>query len=153
MTVEVKRDKLDALLRSSKALPRAGVKFGSMGPDGTPAPQHPGSDLNVAQVLEVHEFGLGVPERPVVRAVVHGKRDELANAVKAGAVAAVLDGASDETVAKLLGEEAQRLLLEAFDRVQPPLAPETLEDDEGSSQPLQDTGAIRDSLRWARDRR
>lgn len=147
--VHLDRSKLDALRERVRDLGKTRVKFGSMGEGGGPAPPHPDADMNVAQMLAIHEFGLGVPERPVVRAVVHGRRDDVKALAREGARQAVQgDGINVDE----LGEGLVDLLQQEHARVGPPLDPETLEDDEGSASPLDDSGAIADSLRWAKDR-
>jgi hypothetical protein len=136
---------LDALMRRMTELSGTGVVFGSVGEDGGSTGPHPGaSGLSVAGVLQIHEFGLGVPERSIIRAVTNGQRDELATSLRVGAIAAVKGGAKAGRVAEILGKDAQALLLARHDALG------SVTDEDGVTRPaLDETGAVRASLRWA----
>lgn len=148
MTVELKTAGLDELRRRLGRVRSARVKFGSMGPAGSPSGPHPNAPgFTVAGLLRLHEFGLGgMPERSVVRAVANGKRTELASVLKAAAAVALDMRSSPRDLNPLIGEPAARMLIERHSS----LGTVSLRD--GTSRPaLYDSGAIRDSLGWAKD--
>lgn len=149
MSVDLKTTGLEELRRRLSSLGKTTVKFGSMGPAGSPSGSHPNADgFTVAGLLRLHEFGLGVPERSVVRAVANGKRRELGVVLKTAAKLALDLRTSPRDVHAELGEPAARMLLERHGS----LGTVTLRD--GAQRPaLYDTGAIRDSLGWAKDDR
>ena len=135
--VTLDRRGLDALLAASRALDAVAVDFGAMGEGGGPAPRHPSGGGTTADVLAAHEYGLGGnDETPIVRAVAHGKGEEIGE-VAAKAAAKVLAGtATPDEAAKSVGEHAVGLLRARIESVG-----------------LIDTGATRDSLTWARGRK
>lgn len=146
MAVTYKRKGLDDLLKRNAELKGVAVRFGSMGPNGSPSMPHPSSpDLSVAEVLAMHEYGLGnLPERSIVRAVANGNRRELAEAAKSAASAGLEGGGS---VADKIGEVAVDLLLSRHDSLG------MVVDRDGFTRPaLDDTGAIRGSLGWRVER-
>lgn len=157
MTVRVKKTKnldgLKKLIESSRAIEKTAVMFGSMGHNGSESPIHPNADgMSVAELQKIHEFGLGVPERSVIRKVSNGERHELMVAVKDGLREAI-KGRPD-AAATHVGERAEELLHDALDLVQPPLSEATLSKPERAGvDPLQDTGTLRENLRWAKLRR
>lgn len=143
-------DGLKKLRDRFQAMAKREVEFGSMGPGGTATQQHSDSDLTVADVLQVHEYGIGVAERPLVRHVVAAKRRELGEALRDAAVA-VLDDDDPDVAATEVGLVAQDLLLERLEELATtPLDEETLEDPDrpAGAPPLQVTGQIRESLQF-----
>lgn len=153
--MQIDRARFDALAERSRKLDRIAVDFGSMGPKGGPSAPHPDADgLSVAEVFMFHELGLGVPERSVVRAVAHGKKREINAAAIEAARQYVAGLKPEDEAAKILGKRVVELLRDQLQRVAPPLAEETLLQDEvrESSDPLQGSGAIEESLRYRKVR-
>lgn len=145
--VSLDTSKLEALKKRTEALKRSRIKFGSMGDGGSAAPPHPESDdLNVAQVLALHEFGLGVPERRVVRVVVDEKRRETAEQIADTAAQALDLDRPEPKVAEQIGERMVELMREAHGDLG------DVVDRDGFTRPaLDDTGAILESLQWAKE--
>jgi hypothetical protein len=139
------RDRLDRL----EGLNGHGVAVGD--PDALYDDGEGGERIPVAALLEIHEYGLGVPQRAIVRPVLATRSSELANRT-ADAARAVMDGASPE---QALGGPG-RFLSDAFvAQLQgglAPLDPDTVKGDRGrvSSRPLQRTGQILAYLRTLR---
>jgi hypothetical protein len=65
MVVRIKDNGWKKLLKSIFKDDRIGVTVGIQGSDASSG--HKGSDLTVAEVGEIHEFGLGVPRRSFLR--------------------------------------------------------------------------------------
>lgn len=65
MVVRIKDNGWKKLLKSIFKNDRIGVTVGIQGSDASSG--HKGSDLTVAEVGEIHEFGLGVPRRSFLR--------------------------------------------------------------------------------------
>ena len=90
--VTLERFKLDALIAATAKLKGKGVRFGYTGDDAATTPPLGDSGQTVATIMQLHEFGIGVPERSTVRATVAAKRTELAKASADGATAALKSG-------------------------------------------------------------
>lgn len=147
--------RLDEFAKRMKAIQDLRVTFGPMGPNGGPAPQHGDSGMTSAEILKIHEFGLGVPERSVIRWVQKAKRRELLAAVRKGVKNAIDKGWGPDQVAKLLGELAVKLMRERIlSRIPPPLAESTLTNPKRDKRgiPLLDTEQILNDLGWAVDK-
>ena len=147
---------LDDLRKRTAELGRMRLRFGPMGPDGGPAPQHGDTGMTSAELLKIHELGLGgAPERPVIRYVQHAKRRELEEAMKRGLVGMIKHGWSAERAAQEMGEEAVRLMRERIESSIPPPLADSTKDDPGRDPrgiPLLDSGQILHDLGWAVDR-
>lgn len=123
------------------------IKLGVFGsekhanPDGSPGP------LTVAQLLEIHELGLGVPERSVLRAWAEKHEGDIQNDMRAAVRQTLLGRLSPERAAKLLGVRwvGQLQVFISTGQVQPPLAESTI-DRKGSSTPLLDTAQLKSAL-------
>lgn len=112
------------------------------------AGSHVDSDLTVASIAYLNEFGIGVPERPFFRWVTKAKKKEilvlterLHHRVKMGELTL-------KQALGLLGEFVSDLIKQRIVELrQPPNAPETIRR-KGSSNPLIDTGQMRNSITY-----
>lgn len=147
---------LDDLRKRTAQLKGMRLRFGPMGKGGGPAPQHSDTGMTSAELLKIHELGLGgAPERPVIRYVTQAKRRELEEAMKRGIVGMITKGWSAERAAQEMGEEAVRLMRERIESsIPPPLADSTKDDPDRDPRgiPLLDSGQILADLGWAVDR-
>jgi len=147
VTTEIKRTRnnggIDAVKQRSKP---GALKVGLLAGLG----EHPGSDdgTTIPEIGAAHEFGAGVPERSFIRSTIaeniskyNKMRRDLIKAMVAGEIS------SSKAVA-ILGEavkaDVQRKIETLSD---PPNSDETIEH-KGSSNPLIDTGAMRQSIQW-----
>lgn len=112
-----------------------------------------GGEMTIARLLEIHELGLGVPERSILRAWAEKHEADIQNDMRA-AVRQMLTGRlSPDRAAKLLGVRwvGQLQTFISSGQVEPPLAQSTI-DKKGSSVPLIDTGQLRSALTFLVDR-
>jgi hypothetical protein len=108
---------------------------------------HEGSDLTIAEIGEVHEFGLGVPRRSFIADWSDEREEEhraqirkIARAVCSGKLPSWEMGLARLGV--LYVAEIQKRI---SDGIEPPLAQVTI-DRKGSSTPLIDHGILRSSI-------
>lgn len=121
------------------------VKVGILRDSG----KHDGSDLTVAHIAAIHEFGApnaNIPERSFMRATMDEKSSEIAALAKK-LMRGVVEGKSSETTALgLLGAFIQSLFRAKINSgLKPPLKPATISR-KGSSKPLIDTGQLINSI-------
>lgn len=140
--------------RIFKQLAEAGLKeltllVGVRSQDGSEVPE--GSDLNLAQIAAVNEFGTKdghVPERSYLRSTVDANRSKYGQAF-ADVIGGVIDGRT--TMAKGVGRVGARVVadvqqtMRAFDN--PPNAPSTIAR-KGFDNPLIGIGRLRQSIDW-----
>lgn len=127
------------------------IKVGILGDRASE--KHEGGAATIADIAEIHELGLGVPERSFLRAWVEANEGQIENDMRA-ATRQILRG-------KLLPEQAAKILgvkfaagVQAFissGKVTPALAEATVKA-KGSSVPLLDTGALRSAITYALER-
>lgn len=95
-----------AKLKRIAALDGRGIRVGAMGPGGGPSPPYRNPDgstgPSVATILLWHEYGLGVPQRSVIRAVLRSRRAELAQRTSVAA-ARVAGGVSVDRALEQVG--------------------------------------------------
>jgi len=107
----------------------------------------------IADLIRIHEYGLGVPKRPFVRMTLQGKRAEIDKTIE-GAIQRVIGSKGKWGGAKAHSLVGRRVVAELrrtlAARVPPPLSPATMADPDRDKRgiPLVDTGQIRDSLTW-----
>lgn len=140
---------------ASRVVTRAGLanlklKVGILGEKA--AQQVKGSDvaMTIAQLAEIHELGLGVPERSFLRAWVEANEKQIEADMRAATRQVLLGRLTPEKAAKILGVKFVAGI-QAFissGKVQPPLAQSTI-DRKGSSVPLIDTGQLRSAITYA----
>lgn len=112
---------------------------------------HPNSDtgMSIAQVLAINEFGTDtIPERSVIRFTLRNNRKRYRSALNK-LFKRVLDGKiTDRTAIAAFGELVQTDVQKRITNIRMPAnAPSTIAR-KGSSNPLIDTGATRQSIRW-----
>jgi phage gpG-like protein len=134
----IKRDLGSAVARA--------VRVGVQGPEG--AAVHDDSDgLTNAQLAAIHEFGTAtVPERSFIRATIEAHGREYERILGAEAAKIIAGRSTVERSLTLLGmrvEGDMKATIEAG--IPPPLAPVTVAA-KGSSQPLIDSGQLRNSI-------
>lgn len=112
-----------------------------------------GSSIAVGTLLKIHEFGLGVPQRPIVRSTLASRSDELRRETKT-AIHSIAHGADAGTALRGVGEWLSDALVDTLDRgAGPALAASTLEDEQTprlDDEPLHYTGQILAFLREVR---
>lgn len=119
------------------------VKVGLLAKAAEP---HEGTDLTVADVGTIHEFGLGVPQRSFIRGWYDESQEENKRIVSV-LQKQVLRGEVTQEVAlnrfglKCVGDIQRRIVA----GIEPALAQSTI-DKKGSSTPLVDTGQLRASI-------
>lgn len=154
MSVEVKDTDRgwEAVVSAFDDSPGASVKFGSVG--AAAAADHISNDgkpsgMTTAGILAVHEFGVGVPERSVVRVWVDSNHAALGDAFRTG----VLDqlsgnGTTEKTLDRIgkVGAEGMRRRIRGF--IEPALSARTQADPNRDPRmiPLYDTQQIIDSI-------
>lgn len=109
--------------------------------------------LPIATILAFHEFGLGVPQRSVIRATLASRRAELAQRATVAA-AQVVGGRSVERAVEEVGRWLSRAFVRRIEEgLTPPLARSTLEKGHRISHlPLLKSGQIRQFVRAIRFR-
>jgi hypothetical protein len=137
-----------ALLRALKTVDDAYVDVGLFEGEGV---QHEGSELTVAQIGAVHEFGTRdghIPERSWLRRN-HDEHQAKYNARLDKAYGKILAGRA--RVVSVLTAFAERVASDVRRTItavsEPPLAPSTIRAKGGKTNPLIDTGTMRNSVR------
>jgi len=121
----------------------ARLKVGIIGADASA--EHQGGQATNVEIAAFHEFGLGVPERSIVRAWFDEKIAENKALLKR-IPAAVVKGtsvqqAADQVALAMAGDMQERI----SEWIEPPNSPVTIAR-KGSSKPLIDTGQLRSSI-------
>lgn len=121
-----------------------------VGADDRPYQDPDGNDpgMMVSEILEIHEYGLGVPQRSVIRATLASRKGELA-AFAREAAKAVTDGADPGAEVEGVGLWLADAFVERVrEGISPALSEETLADPYPrlSHHPLSKTGQILDYL-------
>lgn len=112
---------------------------------------HGGSDLTVAQVARIHEFGApsaGIPERPFLRVAIDKNRGKYVRINRESVLGMSSGRLSMEQALGRLGVAAKAdVQVEITTGNFAPLKPETIAR-KGSSKPLIDSGQMRQSVTW-----
>lgn len=100
----------------------------------------------VSQVANQHEFGIGVPERPFIRNAIKNAEDGVSELMEGHlkTQSRQADRRIADTVGAHVAGEIQREIVRLRE---PPNAPSTIAR-KGSSNPLVDTGVMRQSVTW-----
>lgn len=124
-------------------------KFGSVDVGIIDAGQHDDSDLTVATIGYINEFGGGnVPERSFMRSTIKEKRKDITALQKKLLIKIRKDELKSEDALGLLGEFIADLMKQKIVSLKtPPNAEETIKK-KGSSNPLIDTGQLRNSITY-----
>lgn len=112
---------------------------------------HEGTEMTVAQLARVHEFGapsVGIPERPFMRQSLQNNRPKYLRLNRQNLRQMVAGDMSAEQALGQLGAMAQGdIQREIVNGEFAPLKPETIRR-KGSSKPLIDSGQMRQSVTW-----
>lgn len=134
------------ILQQLRIMQRSEVAVGIVGAEAQA--KHPESDLTLAEVAAINEYGSDdghVPERPAHRNCAEDNRDEIAKNTQ-GAITAVLSGATANAVMDRLGVWYTGKVKQAIrDFSTPANAPATIKQKK-SDNPLIDTGRTRNSV-------
>lgn len=110
---------------------------------------HEGGELTIAEIGEIHEFGLGVPRRSFIADWADENEEKhraqirkIAEQVMRGKIETWEQGL--ERLGSLYVAEVQKRIAVG---IEPPLAPSTIAR-KGSSKPLIDTGALRSAITY-----
>lgn len=111
-----------------------------------------GDGMSVIQVGAIHEYGAGNnPRRSFLRVPFDTKRDEITAAIAAQFRSVFEDGVDAKRALGLVGAEATNISKGAF-RTRGygtwPDIKQSTKNAKGSSQPLIDTGTLRNSITW-----
>lgn len=147
ITVTDQKEKWDDLSKDLKSLKRIVCAVGLLEPEGARAV--PGTSLSMADLGVVHEYGvLGrIPARPWLNGYFEELGEERLRSAIGEVMGEVMDGKQDtETAYNRLGAALAGGIQERIARqIPPPNAPSTIAS-KGSSTPLIDTGAFRQSI-------
>lgn len=134
------------ILRELRLMDKSEVAVGIVGTDAQT--KHPDSDLTLAEVAAVNEYGSDdghVPERPAHRNCAADNQSEIIKNTQ-NAISAVLGGAKAQAVMDRLGIWYTGKVKQAIaDFDSPPNAPATIKA-KGANNPLIDTGRTRNSV-------
>jgi hypothetical protein len=136
----------------------AGLKVGLVG-DAAFAAAHDAPGLTVAQLGEIHEYGIGnVPERSFIRKTIDAQAPQLVTMVREGAAAIAKGRATPEIVLNRLGAHIAGLIQAAMSEgIPPPLSPAYLKQKlrkfPGAETPLIASGQLRQAVTWKFDPR
>jgi len=111
--------------------------------------KHEGSEFNTAEIGFVHEFGAGpVPERSFMRSTLHEERKDILS-LTGKLLKKVVSGKMQQSQALgLIGiDVADKISQKIVKLKAPPNKPGTI-DKKGSSNPLVDTGQLKNSITW-----
>lgn len=137
--------KLDEMRQRTAAIARMQLLWGAK---DNP---HGDSGLTSAQLLKIHEFGIGVPERSVVRYVKAAHRDKIADAFKHAVVQVITRGWGPDQVAEYVGDIVVELMRQRIESGIPPeLAASTRANPDRDPRhiPLLDTEQLYRDLAW-----
>lgn len=111
--------------------------------------------VKVLTLIAWHEYGIGVPQRPMIRPVVAANRGELLRRLQASAKRTASGEPSEAALTKVGAWLADRIVEHLEAGIAPPLSRATLSspDPRISEHPLLKTGQIRKVLRSVRARR
>lgn len=122
------------------------VEVGVLGEKAEATHGEDGSGISVGAIAEIHEYGLGVPERSWLRAWVDGNRGDIAKRISGLAKAAAAGRITPPQAAAQLGMwcvgQIQKRIASG---IGPELADATIAR-KGSSVPLIDKGQLRQSV-------
>lgn len=139
----------DAVVSRSKP---GGVKVGFVKGLG----KHPGSDATISEIAAYNEFGTStsggqehIPERPFLRTTISEQSKTVYVPLTAKLLGLVLDGTLTVNQAiGILGEKAVADVKMKIDAISDPPNADSTVDRKGSTNPLIDTGLMRQSVSW-----
>ena len=124
------------------------VRIGFRGPEGLA--KHPGSpDVTIVEVATFNEFGTSnIPERSFIRSTMDENRNALLQTNKQLFFEIVVGSMTTERALNILGMKMKALIQKKItDLRTPPNAPSTIRQ-KGSSNPLIDTGTMRQAVTY-----
>lgn len=142
-----------AVLRRLEELHGKQIEVGSQGGERY-IDEHGRPGLPVATILMFHEYGLGVPQRSVIRATIRSRRAEIAQRTHVAA-ARVLQGVSIQRALEQVGRWLAGAMVRRIEEgLRPALAPSTLARTPNriANVPLLNSGQIREFVRSIRYR-
>lgn len=140
---------LNRLLQGIQNAAKAEVLVGVPASENRP---HEGSGITMAQLASIHEFGApsaGIPERSFLRSAIIEGQEGISNLISQGVSVYLRDGKQiDLQFYDRIGLYASNLVKDKI--VRGPFVPlkEATIERKGSSKPLVDTGALRQSITW-----
>jgi hypothetical protein len=148
MSVKIKDTDKGAQKYVARLLADGALSVGVLGGDASA--KHEESDLTVADVAEIHEFGLGsAPRRSFLAGWADENKEQITTVVIKGGQA--LARGKVETVDQLLEQigvwAVGGIQTRMANNIPPPLAPQTIQR-KGSSVALIDTGQLRSSISY-----
>lgn len=148
MGVRVRDRGASRVVREIKARGTSGVEVGVLGTKGAAA--HRGSDegITVAEIAEIHEFGLGVPERSWLRAWVDENESKIKARIRKETQAMIREKRPRAQVIARIGVWIQGEIQQRIADGIPPENAETTIQRKGSSTPLIDQGQMRQSITY-----
>ena len=145
------RDRGAKALRARLTVAAKSTLGADVGVIGTGAAEgHEGStsDLTVAQIAEIHEFGLGVPQRSWLRDTIEENLPRIEQAIAQESLNIQTGRATYEQALGRIGAFVQGLIqVRIAGGIPPGLADSTIAR-KGSSTPLIDTGQLRSSITY-----
>lgn len=135
----------------------AGLKVGLVG-DAAFAAAHDAPGLTVAQLGEIHEYGIGVPERSFVRATIDAQTPQLFAMIREGTTAIAKGRATPAIVLNRVGAHIAGLIQAAMSEGIPPALSAAylarkLRKYPGAETPLIASGQMRQAVTWKLDPR
>jgi hypothetical protein len=139
------------MLARLAALAEASTEVGIQGEGGGPAPDHQPDGTPMGTLMARHEFGAGVPARPVLGPATAAARADLERAAGEAVSAALASGPA--AASAVLGPILERAMVERISSgVDPPLEdpPGDAPGERGPTDtPLVASGQLRGAIRWA----
>lgn len=104
-------------------------------------------DQTNANIALKHEYGYGVPRRPVFNLVKIQKKKQIEKTMRSLMDLMIHGKITEEESLKIVGEEYQAYIKETYVAIkQPPNAPSTIAAKGGKANPLIDTGQLKNSV-------
>lgn len=137
-------------LKRFKRTKGAGVTVGIHAEDN--APHESGDGATLVEVAIYNEFGTAnIPERPFLRTAISEEKKKVAKFISRRIGRAIEGKMPMELALSQIGIKGQSLVRNKITRLkEPPNSPATI-DKKGSSNPLIDTGLMRQSIAWKID--
>lgn len=137
-------DALRAAAGGDSSTGRGGVLVGIRGDKA--AATHKGSDLDLVTIASFHEFGIGVPERSIIRAWVDEEREKITDLIRRAARAMAAGKVTRAQALELVGAKCVAMVQARIKRgIAPALSAATVAE-KGSDVPLIDSGQLWSSI-------
>lgn len=150
ITPEQLQEKIQAQIKNMEKLKTMSVKVGVIG-SGAGAYDNGKTVLDIAMIHEYGTDDLNIPMRSFLRTPFFVNRDKMNKFINKQFNKVIEKGFPTESALELIGVKAQSVSQEAFSNngygFWAPLKPQTIKK-KGSSKPLIDTGALRQSITY-----